>query len=98
MDGIPTRAQRDRVARAGQVTEGKGRRGHWPAGAEGTMTRSGLSILVTKGSSFSKFWELKQGLADKFPNDRGAYTAGKQEFVHFILIRAMDSSTDSSGN
>jgi GrpB-like predicted nucleotidyltransferase (UPF0157 family) len=33
---------------------------------------------------------LKRGLADRFPNDRGAYTAGKEEFVRSILDRAMN--------
>jgi GrpB-like predicted nucleotidyltransferase (UPF0157 family) len=32
---------------------------------------------------------LKRQLADKFPNDRGAYTDGKEEFVRSILDRAM---------
>ena len=32
---------------------------------------------------------LKRGLADRFPNDRGAYTSGKAEFVRSILHRAM---------
>ena len=32
---------------------------------------------------------LKRRLAAKFPNDRGAYTAGKEEFVHCILGQAM---------
>ena len=45
-----------------------------------------------------QYSELKRGLADKFPNDRGAYTAGKQEFVRSILTRAMNSNMDSSGN
>jgi GrpB-like predicted nucleotidyltransferase (UPF0157 family) len=36
-----------------------------------------------------QYSELKRGLADKFPNDRGAYTAGKEEFVRSILTRAM---------
>ena len=43
-----------------------------------------------------QYSELKRGLADKFPNDRGAYTAGKEEFVRSILTRAMTSSTDTS--
>jgi len=42
---------------------------------------------------------LKQGLADRFPNDRGAYTAGKEEFVRSILDRAMNKTpTESSDN
>ena len=42
---------------------------------------------------------LKRGLADKFPNDRGAYTAGKEEFVRSILDRAMNKTpTESSNN
>jgi len=42
---------------------------------------------------------LKRGLADKFPNDRGAYTAGKEEFVRSILDQAMNKTrTKSSGN
>ena len=36
-----------------------------------------------------KYSALKRGLADRFPNDRGAYTAGKEEFVCSILVRAM---------
>jgi len=39
---------------------------------------------------------LKQGLADKFPNDRGAYTTGKVEFVRSILNRAMNKPRDDS--
>lgn len=31
---------------------------------------------------------LKRALADRFRNDRGAYTAGKEEFVRSILDRA----------
>lgn len=45
-----------------------------------------------------QYSELKRRLADRFPNDRGAYTAGKQEFVRSALTRAMNSSTDSYGN
>lgn len=33
---------------------------------------------------------LKRGLADRFPNDRGAYTTGKGEFVRSILNRVMN--------
>jgi GrpB-like predicted nucleotidyltransferase (UPF0157 family) len=40
---------------------------------------------------------LKRGLADRFPNDRSAYTAGKEEFVRSILNRAMNKTrTESS--
>jgi GrpB-like predicted nucleotidyltransferase (UPF0157 family) len=40
---------------------------------------------------------LKRGLADRFPNDRGAYTAGKEEFVRSILDRATNETrTESS--
>jgi GrpB-like predicted nucleotidyltransferase (UPF0157 family) len=40
---------------------------------------------------------LKQDLADRFPNDRGAYTNGKEEFVRSILDRAMrETRTESS--
>lgn len=31
---------------------------------------------------------LKRELADRFPNDRGAYTAGKEEFVRSVLVRS----------
>jgi len=42
---------------------------------------------------------LKRGLADRFPNDRGAYTAGKEEFVRSILDRAKNKTrTESSDN
>ena len=33
---------------------------------------------------------LKRELADRFPNDRGAYTAGKEDFVRSILVRVMN--------
>jgi GrpB-like predicted nucleotidyltransferase (UPF0157 family) len=33
---------------------------------------------------------LKRKLANRFPNDRGAYTAGKEEFVRSILDQAMN--------
>jgi GrpB-like predicted nucleotidyltransferase (UPF0157 family) len=33
---------------------------------------------------------LKRGLAKRFPNDRRAYTAGKEEFVRSTLNRAMN--------
>jgi GrpB-like predicted nucleotidyltransferase (UPF0157 family) len=36
-----------------------------------------------------EYCALKRRLADKFPNDRGAYTAGKEEFVRCILDRLM---------
>jgi GrpB-like predicted nucleotidyltransferase (UPF0157 family) len=40
---------------------------------------------------------LKRGLADRFPNDRAAYTAGKEEFVRSVLGQAMNETcTDSS--
>jgi GrpB-like predicted nucleotidyltransferase (UPF0157 family) len=42
---------------------------------------------------------LKRGLADRFPNDRGAYTAGKEEFVRSVLDRAMNKTRiESSDN
>jgi GrpB-like predicted nucleotidyltransferase (UPF0157 family) len=42
---------------------------------------------------------LKRRLADRFPNDRGAYTAGKEEFVRSILDRAMNERrTEPSDN
>ncbi len=42
---------------------------------------------------------LKRGLADRFPKDRGAYTAGKEEFVRSILDRTMNKTrTESSDN
>ena len=37
----------------------------------------------------NEYSALKRNLADMFPNDRGAYTAGKEEFVRSILDRAM---------
>jgi len=47
----------------------------------------------------SKYSELKRRLADRFPNNRGAYTAGKEEFVRSILDRAMNRRrTESSDN
>lgn len=40
---------------------------------------------------------LKRSLAEKFPTNRGAYTAGKEEFVRSVLERAMNMTrTDSS--
>jgi GrpB-like predicted nucleotidyltransferase (UPF0157 family) len=40
---------------------------------------------------------LKRTLADQSPNDRSAYTDGKEEFVHSVLHRAMNETrTDSS--
>jgi GrpB-like predicted nucleotidyltransferase (UPF0157 family) len=33
---------------------------------------------------------LKRALAEKFPNDRNAYTTGKEKFVRSILNRAMN--------
>jgi len=41
---------------------------------------------------------LKQGLADIFPNDRGSYTAGKEEFVHSILDRAIHKTRTKSSD
>jgi len=40
----------------------------------------------------SEYSALKRRLADRFPNDRGAYTAGKEEFVRSILDRAMNKT------
>lgn len=37
---------------------------------------------------------LKRGLADRFPNDRGAYTTGKGEFIRSILNRVMNEPSD----
>jgi GrpB-like predicted nucleotidyltransferase (UPF0157 family) len=42
--------------------------------------------------------ELKQELARKFPNDRLAYTAGKQEFVRSVLDRAMNNMPTGSSD
>ena len=36
-----------------------------------------------------QYWELKQDLASRFPNDREAYTNGKEEFVRSILKLAI---------
>jgi GrpB-like predicted nucleotidyltransferase (UPF0157 family) len=43
-----------------------------------------------------KYSVLKRELADRFPNDRGAYTAGKEEFVRSILDRAKNTTRTSS--
>jgi GrpB-like predicted nucleotidyltransferase (UPF0157 family) len=45
-----------------------------------------------------QYCALKQGLADRFPNDRGAYTAGKEEFVRSILDRAMNEMRAESSD
>jgi len=42
--------------------------------------------------SASEYSTLKVELADSFPNDRGAYTAGKEVFVRSILDRAMNDT------
>lgn len=49
--------------------------------------------LETHPDAAKQYRELKQALAAKFPNDRNAYTNGKQEFVHSILKLAMSEST-----
>jgi GrpB-like predicted nucleotidyltransferase (UPF0157 family) len=43
-----------------------------------------------------EYSELKQDLADRFPDDRGAYTQGKEEFVRSILDRTIRETRTES--
>jgi GrpB-like predicted nucleotidyltransferase (UPF0157 family) len=43
-----------------------------------------------------QYSELKQELARRFPNDRLAYTAGKEQFVRSVLDRAMNNMPPGS--
>lgn len=45
--------------------------------------------LVRHPEIAQEYSTLKQAFADRFPNDRSAYSAGKEEFVHSVLERAM---------
>ena len=46
--------------------------------------------------SAREYAALKRRLADEFPNDRGAYTDGKEEFVRSVLDRAMGNTRAES--
>jgi GrpB-like predicted nucleotidyltransferase (UPF0157 family) len=45
--------------------------------------------LIQHPEIVGEYSALKRVLADKFPNDRAAYSAGKQGFVQFVLHRAL---------
>jgi GrpB-like predicted nucleotidyltransferase (UPF0157 family) len=44
----------------------------------------------------AEYEHLKRQLADQFPNDRGAYTAAKESFIHGLFTRPGSSSAPSS--
>jgi len=45
-----------------------------------------------------EYSSLKRGLADRFPNNRAAYTAGKQEFIRSVLAQAMNETCNDSSD